>query len=146
MKIEDNGSGRRFAVKTAVAAAFGLFLFTLSTSAALADKRVALVVGNSSYQRLNRLANPSNDASDIAGALKSVGFDVILRTDVGKGDFDHALAEFARKAQSADAALFYVEFWADKIGMDLPVNCRAHYELMRTRPAVRQVLAEEGYR
>ncbi|MGA3064125.1 MAG: glutathione S-transferase N-terminal domain-containing protein [Methylocystis sp.] len=46
----------------------------------------------------------------------------------------------------ADAALFYVEFWADKIGMDLPVNCRAHYELMRTRPAVRQVLAEEGYR
>jgi glutathione S-transferase len=46
----------------------------------------------------------------------------------------------------ADAALFYVEFWADKIGMELPVNCRAHYELMRTRPAVRQVLAEEGYR
>jgi glutathione S-transferase len=46
----------------------------------------------------------------------------------------------------ADAALFYVEFWADKTGMELPVNCRAHYELMRTRPAVRQVLAEEGYR
>ena len=46
----------------------------------------------------------------------------------------------------ADAALFYVEFWADKIEMDLPVNCRAHYALMRTRPAVRQVLAEEGYR
>jgi glutathione S-transferase len=46
----------------------------------------------------------------------------------------------------ADAALFYVEFWADKIGLDLPVNCRAHYQLMRTRPAVRQVLAEEGYR
>lgn len=46
----------------------------------------------------------------------------------------------------ADAGLFYVEFWADKIGMELPVNCRAHYELMKSRPAVRQVLAEEGYR
>ncbi|PWB81512.1 MAG: glutathione S-transferase [Methylocystaceae bacterium] len=46
----------------------------------------------------------------------------------------------------ADAALFYVEFWADKIKMELPKNCRAHYDLMRTRPAVRQVLAEEGYR
>lgn len=46
----------------------------------------------------------------------------------------------------ADAGLFYVEFWADKIGMDLPANCRAHYELMKTRPTVRQVLAEEGYR
>lgn len=46
----------------------------------------------------------------------------------------------------ADAALFYVEFWADKINLELPKNCRAHYDLMRTRPAVRQVLAEEGYR
>ena len=46
----------------------------------------------------------------------------------------------------ADAALFYVEFWADKTGMELPANCRAHYERMRGRPAVRQVLAEEGYR
>lgn len=46
----------------------------------------------------------------------------------------------------ADAALFYVEFWADKIDMELPKNCRAHYDLMRARPAVRQVLAEEGYR
>lgn len=46
----------------------------------------------------------------------------------------------------ADAALFYVEFWAEKIKMDLPPNCLAHYQLVRTRPAVRQVLAEEGYR
>lgn len=46
----------------------------------------------------------------------------------------------------ADASLFYVEFWADKISMELPPYCRAHYERMKTRPAVRQVLAEEGYR
>ncbi len=46
----------------------------------------------------------------------------------------------------ADAALFYVEFWTDKIGMPLPPNCRAHYDRMKTRPAVRLVLAEEGYR
>jgi glutathione S-transferase len=46
----------------------------------------------------------------------------------------------------ADPALFYVEFWADKTGIPLPQNCSAHYQLMRTRPAVRQVLAEEGYR
>jgi glutathione S-transferase len=46
----------------------------------------------------------------------------------------------------ADAALFYVEFWADRIGLPLPPNCRAHYERLRGRPAVRQVLAEEGYR
>jgi glutathione S-transferase len=46
----------------------------------------------------------------------------------------------------ADAALFYVEFWADKIGMALPEKCLAHYRLMLTRPVVRRVLQEEGYR
>lgn len=45
----------------------------------------------------------------------------------------------------ADAALFYVEFWADKLKMKLPDNCRAHYQRMLTRPAVRRVLMEEGY-
>lgn len=45
----------------------------------------------------------------------------------------------------ADAALFYVEFWAERIGIPLPENCRAHYRRLLTRPAVRQVLAEEGY-
>jgi glutathione S-transferase len=46
----------------------------------------------------------------------------------------------------ADAALFYVEFWADKIKLELPPNCLAHYRRMLQRPAVRRVLMEEGYR
>ncbi len=46
----------------------------------------------------------------------------------------------------ADAALFYVEFWADKAGIELPDHCRQHYRLMLSRPAVRRVLMEEGYR
>ncbi len=46
----------------------------------------------------------------------------------------------------ADAALFYVEFWADKSDIPLPDNCLAHYRLMCSRPAVKRVLMEEGYR
>ena len=46
----------------------------------------------------------------------------------------------------ADAALFYVEFWADKTGLTLPPRCAAHYQLVRTRPVVQRVLREEGYR
>jgi glutathione S-transferase len=46
----------------------------------------------------------------------------------------------------ADAALFYNEFWADKLGIALPPRVKAHYQRVRARPAVRQVLAEEGYR
>jgi glutathione S-transferase len=45
----------------------------------------------------------------------------------------------------ADAALFYVEFWADKINLEMPENCLAHYRRMLKRPAVYQVLREEGY-
>jgi glutathione S-transferase len=45
----------------------------------------------------------------------------------------------------ADAALFYVEFWAVRTGVPLPPNCQAHYRRLLTRPAVRQVLQEEGY-
>jgi len=46
----------------------------------------------------------------------------------------------------ADAALFYVEFWADKTGLPLPPRCAAHYQLVRERPVVQRVLREEGYR
>jgi glutathione S-transferase len=45
----------------------------------------------------------------------------------------------------ADSALFYVEFWADRTDIPLPAHCRRHYETMLQRPAVRQVLIEEGY-
>lgn len=46
----------------------------------------------------------------------------------------------------ADAALFYNEFWADKVGIPMPPKVLAHYQRVRARPVVRQVLAEEGYR
>lgn len=45
----------------------------------------------------------------------------------------------------ADAALFYVEFWAVKTNIDLPPACLRHYQLMLNRFSVRQVLVEEGY-
>jgi glutathione S-transferase len=45
----------------------------------------------------------------------------------------------------ADAALFYVEFWADRVGLELPSACSSHYRSMLRRRAVQQVLAEEGY-
>lgn len=51
----------------------------------------------------------------------------------------------ANRYSIADAALFYVAFWANRIQIPLPANCQAHLERMLKRPAVRQVLAEEGY-
>jgi glutathione S-transferase len=45
----------------------------------------------------------------------------------------------------ADAALFYVEFWAaERAKITLPPNCAAHYKRMRARPAVARVMQQEG--
>lgn len=45
-----------------------------------------------------------------------------------------------------DTALFYNEFWAIRLGMNLPVACQAHYDAMIQRPVVQRVMLEEGYR
>ena len=67
------------------------------------------------------------------------GFDVINQS---LADKPYVAGDFS----IADAALFYVEFWADKTDIPLPDKCLAHYLRMRERPVVKQVLLEEGYR
>jgi len=57
-------------------------------SAAFADKRVALVVGNSAYSAVAPLANPANDAADVAAKLKGLGFTVITGIDLDVAGFD----------------------------------------------------------
>ncbi len=67
------------------------------------------------------------------------GFAIMNATLAGQ---DYVAGRFS----IADAALFYVEFWADKLGIELPEHCGAHYQRMRARPVVQRVLREEGYR
>src|SRR5215467_5030402 len=83
-------------------------LMVLSAGAASAERRVALVIGNSQYKNPQLvLFNPKNDAEDVAAVLRTLGFEVILKVDSDKRDFDLAMAQFARLATAADAALFY---------------------------------------
>ena len=77
------------------------------TSPALADRRIALVIGNGGYNHTPSLSNPPNDARDVAQSLKAIGFDVTLRVDVDKRQMDEAIAQFAREGRAADAVLFY---------------------------------------
>ncbi len=58
-------------------ATIAFLMCILLPSAALAQKRVALVIGNSAYQSTPALTNPRNDATDMAAALKKLGFQVI---------------------------------------------------------------------
>jgi hypothetical protein len=84
-----------------------LFASLLAAAPALADKRVALVIGNANYAGVTPLKNPINDATDVGRTLRELGFDVIDIYDVTKPEFDKALAEFGRRALGADVALFY---------------------------------------
>jgi uncharacterized caspase-like protein len=79
----------------------------MQSGLALAEKRVALVIGNSKYRNTPALTNPVNDASDVAQALTAIGFQVTLKLDGEKRQMDQAIAQFARDANGADAALFY---------------------------------------
>ncbi len=80
----------------------------LSAAPAAADKRVALVIGNSSYQNVGRLANPANDADAITATFKSAGFDIVeSRRDLKSGETRRVLRDFADKARDADIAVVY---------------------------------------
>lgn len=73
----------------------------------LAEERLALVVGNSAYERVEALDNPINDALDMSVALEGLGFDVILGSDLDMDRMHAALEEFEAAADSADVVLFY---------------------------------------
>ncbi len=78
-----------------------------SLSSAHAERRVALVIGNSSYRSMTALKNPRNDATDVATSLRDLGFEVMLRTDMERGAVRATLKDFSRMVSGADTALFY---------------------------------------
>jgi uncharacterized caspase-like protein len=83
-------------------------LLLLVCQPAFAEKRVALVLGNSAYQNVARLPNPVNDGTVIAATLKNAGFDVVdSRHDLPAAETRRALRDFADRARDADIAVVY---------------------------------------
>jgi uncharacterized caspase-like protein len=83
-------------------------LLLLVCQPAFAEKRVALVLGNSAYQNVARLANPVNDGMVIVATLKNAGFDVVEeRPDLSAAETRRALRDFADRARDADIAVVY---------------------------------------
>jgi uncharacterized caspase-like protein len=91
----------------------GTILWALVFSAlicqpAFAGKRIALVVGNSTYRNVARLANPVNDAAVIADTFRKANFDVVdARNDLGISEMRRVLRDFGGKARDADIAVIY---------------------------------------
>ena len=100
----------------------------LFATAAAADRRVALVIGNSAYKNASTLANTINDSTAISNLFKSVGFEVVIsRNDLGVVDFKRAVREFLLTAETADIAVVYYAGHGIEIGGNnylVPVDAR----------------------
>ncbi|QIR36583.1 hypothetical protein HCG51_07325 [Tolypothrix sp. PCC 7910] len=71
------------------------------------QKRVALVIGNSNYQATIALANPGNDAEDVAKTLGELGFEVIKVIDGNQKQMDTALDRFSAKLSQGTVGVFF---------------------------------------
>ncbi|MFK4590557.1 putative caspase-like protein [Bradyrhizobium diazoefficiens] len=90
------------------ALAFFVLASCLGCGPALAEKRVALVIGNSAYKSAPKLANPVSDAGLIGGMLKKAGFDTVdIRQDLNASEMRKALREFGARTRDADVAIIY---------------------------------------
>src|SRR5262249_3202254 len=79
----------------------------LAATQALAERRVALVVGNAQYAHTLALPNPRNDAQDMADTLRKAGFEGALGYDLEQIKFDRLIGCFARAVLGADLGLFF---------------------------------------
>jgi hypothetical protein len=81
-----------------------LLFFSFSVQA---GKRIALVIGNDTYQSVPVLKNARADARAVAQALKAAGFEVTLETNLNERVFRAALRDLRTKIQGGDDVLFY---------------------------------------
>jgi hypothetical protein len=80
----------------------------LLAGAAAAEKRVALVIGNSSYVNVRQLANPANDATAVAELFRRADFDIVeASNNLGGTEMRRAFRDFAEKSRGADIAVVY---------------------------------------
>jgi uncharacterized caspase-like protein len=70
-------------------------------------QRVALVIGNNTYENVPALKKAVNDAGAISQELARLGFDVVSAENVGRRAMSRALVELESKIESGDTALIY---------------------------------------
>ena len=99
-----------------------------SPQAARAEKRVALIVGNSTYQTVPQLPNPSRDANSVAKMFRDAGFETVdTQLDVGNLEFKRSIRKFEIAADQADIAVIYYAGHGIEIGGTnylIPIDAR----------------------
>ena len=88
----------------------GLMAVLLLGLDAIAEKRIALVIGNSAYETNGwTLTNPVNDAELISTSLERVGFEVHQLLDADRNQMEEAFQDHADRLKEAgeDAVGFF---------------------------------------
>jgi Caspase domain len=112
------------------------------TSAARAEKRIALVVGNAAYQA-GMLNTPANDAGLIAQTLQAAGFDVVGARDLDQDSVRRAFRDFLEKATSSGpdtVAFIYVSGYGVQLEGEnyfVPIDARIARDADVTAEALR---------
>jgi hypothetical protein len=84
---------------------FTILLLSLLASAATAEKRVALLIGNSDYHAAPALKNPHADVDLVGDALSSVGFEVTRRLDLTRSEIGAELVAFLDRETDAELGM-----------------------------------------
>lgn len=100
--------GRKNIMKQKISISILTFFCILAVSfpAFASSSRVALIIGNSAYKSAP-LANPANDATDMAVVLKRLGFDVIKKINADKRQMKNAINKFHKGLRNSEIGLFY---------------------------------------
>jgi uncharacterized caspase-like protein len=118
-----------------------------------AERRVALVIGNSDYRNTPKLQNPKNDATDVAAALGKVGFQVISGFDLDKQATERKIRDFIDAMPGAAVGLFFyaghglqVDGQNYLVPIDAQLTNRSglNFELVRVDLVQRAMEAEAG--
>lgn len=110
-----------------------------------ASKRVALVVGNSTYESQGTLQNAVNDADAMAEALEGLDFKVIAKKDLDKDGMENALVEFYRALPKQGVAFFFyaghgLQVSGDNYLVPVKAKIREEFEVPRQCLAVSDLL------
>ena len=129
----------------------GLLAWLCVAGSALAEKRLALVIGNDAYQHIDRLQKARADAKSYADLLREKGFSVEDRYDLGIVDMQAAVGEFVEKIEPGDTAVFVYSGhgWSDGahnylVGVDAPDRA-SQERLTRLSLPIRNGLTEHSF-
>lgn len=108
---------------------------------ALAQKKLALVIGNNAYQQVDPLQKAVNDARAMANSLRKIGFTVALGENLSRREFIQALARLETQIRPGDiVVMFYAGHGVEIDGANylLPID------VPKVAPGQQSILKDEA--